>query len=96
LRILKDQNGSPRSLSAAPYIVGFVMFILLALSVAIWRFSKGDQAFQKDHIQRLTEPSSSEKIALNDITADSPESLFAHLEERDAESASSEEKEDAS
>jgi hypothetical protein len=93
LRILKNPTDSARSLSAAPYIVGFVICILLALSVAIWRFSKGDQAFQKDHIQRLSEPSSSEKIALNNITADSPENLFAHLEGRDSEGSSSDEKE---
>ncbi|GAB4154312.1 MAG: hypothetical protein Tsb009_30910 [Planctomycetaceae bacterium] len=83
IQILERRTDANRSVSAAPYIVGFVIFLLLAFSVAIWRFSSGDKAFQKNHLKRLAEPTAEEKNALNDLPATNTEDMFSQLGKMD-------------
>lgn len=76
---LTKTGAAPRSLAAMPYIIGFVFLILLGLAFAIWRFSLGDKQFQRNHLQRLAEPSSDTKAAMDNLPADDNDDLFGHL-----------------
>lgn len=87
IRILKEPASSSRTISAAPYIVGFICFVLAALAFAIWRFSIGDKAFHKKHLERISEPSTAEKLALNNLPAEEPADMFANLAEADQTNA---------
>lgn len=80
LKIQPVPEATTHTKTATPYVVGFIFSVIALFAFFVWRFSKNDKKFQQQHLQRIIEPTETERNALNNIPADTPTDLFSHLE----------------
>lgn len=77
---LDATNSQVGGFELAPYVIGFALVVGLVLAFAMWRFTRGDKQFSKEHLQRFEEQSHEEATDLNRHEAgESPEEFFARL-----------------
>ena len=68
-----------QELGPVPFVVGFVLLIGVAFGLAVYRFSAGGKAVQRNRWQRITEAPEEALEALKHIETTDVEELFRRL-----------------
>lgn len=67
----------------APWVLGGVLLVGLALAVTLWRLSRSDRDFQEQHLKRVTEVPPEDVEALKHLEATDPGEMLRRLSEQE-------------